>query len=102
MVKENIVKKALISPNESSIQYISSWQDVPPYNAIYSNYPNSCRVAEVTDTDFEIAPPLFWVDCADDVVADQFYFNTATNEILPIVNEPQPILAQPITGLQTA
>ena len=96
------MKKALISPNESPIQYISGWQDVPPYQPIYSNYPNSCRVAEVCDTEFEIAPPLFWVDCADDVVADQFYYDTATNEILLIVNAPQPVLAQPTTDLQNA
>jgi hypothetical protein len=83
------MKKALISPNESPIQYISSWTETN--QPIYSTYPNSCRVAEVTQTEFEVAPPLFWVDCDDSVVADQFYFDTVTNEILPIVNEPLPL-----------
>lgn len=96
------MKKAIISPNESPIQYISGWTDTAPYQPIYSNYLNSCRVAEICDTEFEIAPPLFWVDCADNVIADQFYFDTVTSEILPIVNEPQPVLSQPATGLQTA
>ena len=27
------------------------------------------RVAEVCTQSFEVAQPLFWVDCADDVVA---------------------------------
>jgi hypothetical protein len=97
------MKKAIIDPNETPIQYISGWEETKPYQAIYSNYPNSCRVAEVCDTEFEIASPLFWVDCADDVVADQFYFDTATNEILPIVNVPKPVLEQPVTqGVQNA
>ena len=95
------MKKALISSNESSIKYISGWTgSIQP---IFSNYPNSCRVAEICDAEFEVAPPLFWVDCADDIVADQFYYDTETKEILPIVNEPSPAVTQPITsGLQTA
>jgi hypothetical protein len=84
------MKKALISPNESPIQYTSGWGDKPPYKEVYSNYPNSCRVAEVCDTEFEVAQPLFWVDCADDVLADQFYYDTAAQTINPIVNAPYP------------
>jgi hypothetical protein len=91
------MKKALISPNESPIQYISGWGDEPPYKAVYSNYENSCRVAEVCDTEFEVAQPLFWVDCANDVLADQFYYDTATQAINPIVNVPSPATS----GLQT-
>jgi hypothetical protein len=91
------MKKALISPNESPIQYISGWGDVPPYKAVYSSYDNSCRVAEVCDTEFEVAPHLFWVDCADDVAADQFYYDTVTQAINPIVDVPSPAT----TGLQT-
>jgi hypothetical protein len=90
MVKGENMKKAIISPNESPIIYISGYtQDNQP---IYSNYPNSCRVAEVCDTEFEIAPPLFWVDCANEVIADQFYYDTTTNQILPIVNAPMPVI----------
>jgi hypothetical protein len=97
------MKKALISLNESPIQYISSWAG--KNQPVYSDYPNSCRVAEICDTEFEIAPPLFWVDCADDVVADEWYYDTATNEILPIVNVPQSIFEsknQPTTNLANA
>jgi hypothetical protein len=35
------------------------------------------RVAQVEDAAnvFEVAPSLMWVDCADDVVADQFWYD---------------------------
>lgn len=84
------MKKALISPNETPISYISSWTEKEPYQAIYSDYPNSCRVAEICDSEFEVALPLFWVDCADDAVANQVYFDTQTQTINPIVNAPYP------------
>lgn len=58
------MKYALISPNEP----------------VESGY----RVAEVADQSFEVAPPLFWVECADDVVADQFYYDPATKMIIPV------------------
>lgn len=71
--------KALISPNETfNYSWISSWsknqqdQWVPTYSEIL----NCQRVAEVQPDNkiFEIAPPLHWVDCPEDCVADQWYF----------------------------
>jgi hypothetical protein len=50
------------------------------------------RVAEVTSIVFPVASPLFWVDCADDVVADQFY--CADGKILPVPQsalKPEPV-----------
>jgi hypothetical protein len=32
------------------------------------------RVAEVSAQDFPVADPLFWVDCSDDIVADEFWY----------------------------
>lgn len=61
--------KALISPNE-------------PVQAGY-------RVAQVEPVDFPVAHPLFWADCADDVVADQFWYDQETQTIKPV---PQPEL----------
>jgi hypothetical protein len=58
------MKQALISPNEP----------------VLTGY----RVAEVRDDTFEVASPLFWVECADDVVADQFYYDTATQTMLAV------------------
>lgn len=84
------MKYALISPNESPIQYVSGWTtDVPP-EPIYTIIVNSCRVAEVESQSFEIAPPLFWTECADDVVADQWYYDINTENIYVIPNVPQP------------
>ena len=77
------MKNALISPNESPINYISGWTTDTPPNPIYTQIENSCRVAEVSDQTFEVSPPLFWTDCEDDVVADQFYYNTNDKEIYP-------------------
>jgi hypothetical protein len=59
--------KALISPNE-------------PRQTGY-------RVAEVEQQQFDVAEPLFWVDCADDVVADQFWYDPADQTIKAM---PQP------------
>lgn len=46
------------------------------------------RVAEVGQFAFPVADPLFWVECADDVVADQFYW--AEGEIVPVPPPPVP------------
>jgi len=32
------------------------------------------RVAEVSAQDFPVADPLFWVDCSDDIVADEYWY----------------------------
>jgi hypothetical protein len=37
------------------------------------------RVAEVSYNNFDVAPPLFWVDCADDVVADVYWYDPSDN-----------------------
>ena len=62
--------KALISPNE-------------PRETGY-------RVADTHANGFDVAEPLFWVDCADDVVADQFWYDPADHTIKPIP-QPEPI-----------
>ena len=51
--------KALISPNEVR--------------------ETGYRVADVATQEFEIAEPLFWVDCPDDLVADAKWFDPADN-----------------------
>jgi hypothetical protein len=73
------MKKALISPNE-----------------VVTNFDGSTgqRVAQVEDdaNTFAVAEPLYWIDCADDVAADQFYFDTTANAILekPVPPAPEP------------
>jgi hypothetical protein len=85
------MKKALISPNEA-VSYISGWTEATPTKPsqpIYTTIPNANRVAEVMDTTFEVALPLFWVDCADNVVADQWYYDSVTATII-VVPPPAP------------
>jgi len=77
------MKEALISPQE-------------PRETGY-------RVAQVEQQEFEVAPPLFWFDCTDDVVADHFWYDPVDQTIKPIP-VPEPIIAldQPnTTGSQT-
>jgi hypothetical protein len=72
--------QALISPSEPS----------------QSGY----RVAEVAVTSFEVASPMFWVACADDVVADQWWYDPSdsTFKQIPAPTPPQ----QPaVVGAQT-
>ena len=80
---------ALISPNEH-VQYISSWNTsekspIPIFTKIGQ------RVAEVSATPFEVASPLFWVECSNNVVADQFYYDPSTSSIIALPeNAPIP------------
>ena len=72
------MKNALISPNE-------------PRETGY-------RVAQVEPdgSTFEIGLPLFWTPCADDVVADQFWYDPSDNVIKPF--PPEPITIDNETG----
>jgi len=72
--------KALICPNEP----VTNFDNTSGY-----------RIAEVTTTPFEVAEPLYWLDCDDTVVADVYYFDTTSNSIL-IKPRPQ-ITKQPTT-----
>ena len=94
------MKNALISPNES-VSYISGWTTSGKTQPIYTVIPNAERVAEVAANPFEVAPPLFWVACEDNVVADLFYYDSVTTTILA-TPEPAPMPPQPTTsGTQT-
>jgi hypothetical protein len=78
------MKHALISPDETTYSYDGT--------------PLGQRVAEVLDASFEVAPPLFWVECADDVVADHFYYTGG--EILPVPVPPVPEPQTPTEVIQ--
>ncbi|UOF77916.1 hypothetical protein [Caudoviricetes sp.] len=64
------MKNALISPTEKVFKYDGTLL--------------GDRIAEVADVRFEVADPLFWVDCADDVVADQFYYDGTACQPIPV------------------
>lgn len=48
------------------------------------------RVCELTETPFEVAQPLFWVPCADELKVQFCYYNSDTNEIVVTPEEPPP------------
>jgi len=84
--------KALIDPT-TSVNYVSAWRTTTtPYEPISATYPNSARVCQVEPNDaiFDVAEPYFWTDCADNVVADQFWYDTVNKVINPVVNAPKP------------
>lgn len=39
------------------------------------------RVAETAQVPFEVYETLFWVECADEVEQDKYYYDQVTNEI---------------------
>lgn len=43
------------------------------------------RVAEIAENAFEVAQPLFWVDCDDTVKADQFWYDPSDQKIKPVI-----------------
>lgn len=83
------MKKALISPSEAPIKYISGWTtETPdtPSEPIWSDVPNSCRVAEVEDAVFEVADTLFWVDVSDELATQYIYYDTV-DQVCKLVPE---------------
>lgn len=98
------MKKALISPNEIVNQIIGWDMSVQPVAPIYNEIPNSDRLAQVSDSTFEVAPPMFWIDVSDDIVADMYYYDNS-DQTVKLVPEPAPMQAaedQPATtGSQT-
>lgn len=91
------MKQALIDPT-TRVNALTGWTPnpnptgSPKYFPMWTPIENSARVAQVVPVgdSFPIAPPFFWADCADDVVADQWYYNTQTEEIL-MVPPPAPM-----------
>ena len=61
------MKKALISPNEK----------------VYDDKGDCLgeRIAEVSDNEFPVAPPLYWIDCDDNVNATDYYYDNTNNTI---------------------
>jgi len=69
------MKNALISPSETVYSYDgSSLGD---------------RVAEVSGVLFEVAEPLFWVECSDDIIAGGTYYDAAAGVIKSLPLPPE-------------
>jgi hypothetical protein len=97
------MKNAIIDPRQS-VSEVTGWvPNTNPPEAIIQEIPNSARVAEVAEQTFPVAEPLFWTPCADDVVADQWYYDMISANIY-VVPAPPPVSGsadQPVvTGAQ--
>jgi hypothetical protein len=78
------MKQALISPNENT-------RDPNTDNILGQ------RIVEVRDTIFDVAPPLFWIECDDTVEPDKWYYSLETQQINIVpINENSP-KTMPIT-----
>lgn len=82
--------QALISPNEKVVD--------PNTGLVIGE-----RVAEVVTQPFEVAPPLFWVACANDVQANVWYYDPADQQIklVPEPIPPEPVPQPAVEGAQT-
>jgi len=76
------MKQALISPDE-----IVTYTYVDPVQS-------GQRVVDVADQPFPIAPPLFWMECADDVKPDYYYFDPTNQSFQPVPPMPEPVPGQ--------
>lgn len=84
--------KALISPDDTQVSYISSWTvDGDLAIPVYSNLPNCVRIAQVEETEFDVSPPLFWLDCNASVNAVYYCYDTSESVIKLIPNAPNPL-----------
>ena len=91
--------KALIDL-QSVMKKIDSWSSVTEYGETHNvpNYveiPNSARIAEVAENEFEVCTSennLLWVDCNTSIttVGDAYYYDTSDATIKPIVNADPP------------
>lgn len=67
------MKKALIDPNRNVF--------IQNKTSLLIEESNHKIVAEISDSEFDVASPLFWVDCADDLDAVASHYNTTTETI---------------------
>lgn len=79
------MKKALISPNEKRTDYLGNIGE---------------RIAQVEQKSFDVAQPLFWVNCPDNCVADQWYYIDSQCKVMPPELVPVPTAEENATTAQ--
>jgi len=62
------MKSALISPNEKVTDYLGNVGE---------------RIAQVEEQPFEVALPLFWVECSNECVADVWWYYEGACQAIP-------------------
>jgi hypothetical protein len=69
---------ALVAPHET-VQYVSDWTNS---GAVISTI--GARVAQISDAIFEVAAPLFWVDCDNSITTQGYAYLLDTKAFVPI------------------
>lgn len=77
-----MLKKALISPNEK----IKNNDDIII----------GLRIAEVSNNIFEVASPLYWIDCDDTIKSAEYCYDENTNTFVKIPERPNPYIVPTI------
>jgi hypothetical protein len=77
--------KALIDP-QVGVQYTSSWKisTIPGetnYVRVMSDLAQSAVICDKKETQYDVAPPCFWVDCDDDLDIVNSYYDTSDSTI---------------------
>lgn len=87
------MKKALIDVY-GAVNTVVGWEIIPnvsppKYAAVMGAVPNALRICQVEDTAFDVAAPLYWVDCPDETIADVYYYDGQNCVLIP-TGPPQP------------
>jgi hypothetical protein len=77
--------KALIAPNEQKTDDNGNIVGI--------------RVVETHSTGFDVASPLFWIDCDEAIVPDECYYDTDTQTIKSLPGYPKEV-QEPITPIE--
>lgn len=60
------------------------------------------RVADVANAEFDIALPLFWVECNDEISADAYWYNPEDGSFAKMPEpEPQSTTQPTVNGAQS-
>jgi len=85
--------KALIDPSnlaQYTSEYIVSTEDTTGWKRVEIDLPGSGLICDKKDTQYDVAAPCFWVDCADDLDINESYYDIAESTIKAKPNAPMP------------
>jgi len=75
--------KALISPDEqvyqAEIVTLTNDDNISFETSQWDVIPNGARIVEIVETEFEVASPLFWVECNASINTSDYYYDTSDN-----------------------
>lgn len=88
--------KALISPNEVfEFTYIESYVDGQPKEITLVGE----RIVDFSEEEFEVVPPLFWIDCPQNVASNPnlgWYYKDNSFHEIPTSATPPDAVAFPL------